>query len=119
MLQDSATNQENYERFITKVLESKIIWGLKTHEGVWATCPSNDFEETNVYVFWSDEAYAKRHAKNEWVEYAPTAIPLDLFIDKWLKGMHQDNHLVGPNWDAHLFGKEVEPIEIAKLLTGS
>jgi hypothetical protein len=93
--------------------------GLRHPGGGWATCPSNEYENTNIYVFWSDEAYARRHCKEEWEDYVPTAITLDSFVDNWLKGMHNDGFLVGTNWDANLFGKEVEPIEIAKLLTNS
>lgn len=116
MLQDQITVDRNYERFINRVKESGVVWGLKHPENNWAVCDSNDFDDSTVYVFWSDEAYAKRHCVQDWSGYLPTKIPLDSFIDNWLKGMHQDGHLVGPNWDANLFGKEVEPLEIANEL---
>ena len=116
MFQDSATTQTNYERFVARVLESGEVWGLLHPDGTWATSQSNEFEDTLIYVFWSDKAYAKRHCKEEWHQSVPTVIDLDSFIDNWLEGMHQDGHLVGPNWDAHFFGKEIEPRELAQCL---
>ncbi|MCX2840800.1 DUF2750 domain-containing protein [Microbulbifer thermotolerans] len=117
MLQDSATSQANYERFISRVLESGEVWGIQHEDGTWATSESNKYEDTVVYLFWSDKAYAQRQCKEEWNNSEPSKILLDSFIDNWLKGMHEDGHLVGPNWDAQLFGKEIEPIEIAEQLT--
>lgn len=52
-------------------------------------------------VFWSDRAYAARHVKEGWNDYKATPIPLDVFLDRWLRGMHKDRILVGLNWDAN------------------
>jgi hypothetical protein len=49
--------------------------------------------------------------------YAPASIPLDTFLARWLPGMREDLVLVGPNWDAHLCGLEVEPQEITQKLS--
>jgi len=62
--------------------------------------------------FWSDLAYAKQCAKNEWADYKPTPIPLEMFLERWLTGMSADNSLVGTNWSANLCGCEVEPAEL-------
>lgn len=115
MLHLTADSQANHERFIRRVKESRTVWRLKSKDG-WAVCPSNEYENTTVFPFWSDEAYAKRHCQNEWVKYVPTAIDLDSFIDSWLKGMHDDGALVGTNWNFDLAGIEVEPIDLAKQL---
>ena len=116
MLQDQAICRENFDRFIKRVKESREIWGLRSPKG-WAFCPSNEHEGRDALVFWSDRAYAVRHAKDGWSSYEPTPIPLDAFIDRWLHGMRQDQVLVGLNWDAHLCGLEVEPEEVARKLT--
>ena len=116
MLQDRTTSQENYDRFIRRVTESREVYGLRSADG-WAVCPSHDVEGASVLVFWSDRAYAARHQKEVWSAYVPTAIHLDEFIDAWLRGMHRDGTLVGPNWDANLCGLEVPAIEVAKRLT--
>ncbi len=113
MLQDTATAKENFERFLKRVRESGEVWGLESKSG-WAHCPSHEFEDTDVLVFWSDRAYAVSHQKLDWKNHRPTVIPLDEFINSWLKGMHEDGVLVGPNWDANLCGLEVEPLDVAK-----
>lgn len=115
MLQNQAICQENYERFVERVKVSGEVWGLQSAEG-WANCPANDHEGRDVLIFWSDRAYASRHAKEYWSTYAPASIPLDAFIARWLPGMHKNQVLVGPNWDAHLCGLEIEPLEVARKL---
>jgi hypothetical protein len=115
MLQSQDISQENYERFVERVKQSREVWGLHSDKG-WAHCPSNDHEGRDVLVFWSDRAYAARHAKEDWSTYAPASITLDAFLARWLPGMHKDQALVGPNWDAHLCGLEVEPLEVAREL---
>jgi hypothetical protein len=118
-LQDHAASQANHDRFIQRVVASGEVWGLKSSDG-WAICDSTqhvkDEEALDVMPFWSDHAYAKRAASGEWGEYVPTAIPLDLFIDRWLKGMHEDGTLVGTNWDAHNTGVEIDAVELAQAL---
>ncbi len=116
MFQDSATTEANYEKFIERVLASGVVWGIEHPNETWATSTSNDDEETMIYVFFSDKAYAQRHCKEAWSESKPSTIDLDSFIDNWLRGMHEDGYLVGPNWDANFFGKEVEPLELAQRL---
>src|SRR2546426_2533091 len=117
VLQNQTITRENYERFVERVRKSGEVWGLQSAKG-WANCPSNDHEGRDVMVFWSDRAYAVRQLKDGWSTYEPTSIPLDAFIGRWLPGMHQDRVLVGPNWDTHLCGLEVEPQDVAKELTG-
>jgi len=119
VLQDSATTESYYQRFLKRVLEFCEVWGLKHPDGGWAVCPSNEYEDIDVYVFWSDKACAARVAVDDWAEYIPERISFDAFVNNWLQGMHKDNCLVGPNWDANMFGKEVEPIEIAEQLVNS
>jgi hypothetical protein len=102
-----------YNRFVKSVRKNKLIWGLKSKDG-WAIAPSNDYEDTNVMPFWSHRAYAERVAIDEWKYYQPTSIAFDEFIDCWLKGMSEDGYLAGIEWNAHLIGKEIEPIELAR-----
>ncbi|MCA9639396.1 MAG: DUF2750 domain-containing protein, partial [Myxococcales bacterium] len=57
-LQDVATSLENYERFLTRVVEYDRVWALRGESG-FETCESNEFEECSVLLFWSDAAYAR------------------------------------------------------------
>lgn len=110
--------ETNREIFIDEVLESGKLWGLKSEDG-WAVCDSVEFEETEVFPFWSREEEAARHCNGEWKIYSPAPISLDDFLEEWLPGMHEDGALAGPNWDSELTGEELEPVELAGRLTMS
>jgi uncharacterized protein DUF2750 len=88
---------------------------LRSEDG-WAVCASTEFEDTDVMPFWSDRAYAARAAINEWAAYEPASIPLDEFIDSWLKGMHENGSLVGTNWDRENCGMEIAAADLAQEL---
>lgn len=106
-------SQKRHERFIERIIENEIVWGLKLkNEDSWAVAPSNEYEDALVMVFWSDRAHAQRCAEEEWSEYEPTEIPLELFLKNWLTGLEEDGLLVGSNWSGDLIGFELEPIEL-------
>lgn len=109
-------SEQDYDTFITGILAGEQVWGLTDKQGNWAVCPSVSFEETDVLPFWSSRELAQALCIDEWKVYQPTAIPLEEFIIDWLPGMHEDDALVGPNWDADLEGLEVEPMDMAKEL---
>lgn len=111
--QQDAQFEANYEAFIAGVRQSGQVWGLCDENDEWALCPSALYEETDVVPFWSEELAAKAHCIDEWSHYQPRAISLDEFLGDWLPGMHEDDVLVGPNWDDELEGLEVEPADIA------
>jgi hypothetical protein len=105
MLQDTATTESKYNLFIERVVTSKLVWGLQNKNG-WANSYSNDSEEIDVIPFWSDRAYAKACAVDDWKSYAATSIPLSDFLENWCTGMIDEGILVGINWDAKMVGKE-------------
>jgi len=112
-LELSADSKARHRRFIQRVVAAGVVWGLKCNEG-WVTSSStaDDTEDRGLMPFWSDRAYAKQCAKDEWAEYVPTEIPLNLFLEKWMPGMNADGLLVGTNWNAHLCGHEIEPLKL-------
>jgi hypothetical protein len=109
----TVASEERHQRFVQRVVASEIVWGLKDSEG-WVTSSStnDETEDRPIMPFWSDRAYAKQCAKDEWSVYEPTEIPLDLFLEHWLPGMEGDGYLVGTNWNAQLSGHEVEPSQL-------
>jgi hypothetical protein len=115
VLQDRATSSDNHERFVRRVATSGTVWGLRGPDG-WATCDSVEHEDAEVMPFWSDRAYAQRAARDAWADYVPTPIAFDDFIDKWLKGMHDDGVLAGTNWDTNNCGLELDPRDLARQL---
>jgi len=119
MLQNSVTVKQRYERFVKKVCETGIVYGLKNAEG-FATSESNDFEDEDgaleLICFWSEKGLAQFCAKEEWWEYEPTEISLENFIENWCIGMYNDGLIVGVNFDQNLFGFEIEPLNMVKAL---
>ena len=111
MLHDSATIQANHERFVSRVAESEVVWGLQAPIGM-AVCPSNDDEERQVLMFWSDRGYASRVKQNHFPEYEPVEIGLFDFLFRWLSGMEGDGVLAGTNWNGDLAGREIAPGEL-------
>lgn len=112
MLQDTATIEYKYNLFIERTAASKLVWGLKNKEG-WANSTANDDEETDVVPFWSDRAYAKACARDDWKGYLPVSIPLAEFLESWCTGMAEQATLAGVNWDANMFGMEVDALDLA------
>jgi len=107
--------EANYDLFIDEIRKTGKIWGLKSGDG-WAVCPSLEFEQTDVFPFWSNQADAEVHCSDDWAIYTPAVIELEDFIENWLPGMHEDEVMAGPNWDADMSGLEVEPADIAERL---
>jgi hypothetical protein len=112
MLQDIATTESQYKLFIEKAAASKLVWALKSKTG-WANSHSNDSEEVDVIPFWSDRAYAKICARDDWKGYLPVEIPLAEFLESWCIEMADNEVLAGINWDANMFGKESTALNLA------
>ena len=111
MLQDSATVESNFQRFIDRVIENESVFYLAGDDGV-ATSVSNEDDETVVLVFWSDRAYASRAKKVFEDGFHESEMTLFDFLYRWLPGMSGDGALAGPNWDGHLVGKEIDPFDL-------
>ncbi|GAF11251.1 hypothetical protein JCM19046_3053 [Bacillus sp. JCM 19046] len=110
-------SRKRHERFVKRVLEKETVWGLESEDG-WCVCPSNQYEDTTVMLFWSDEAYARQCAVEEWSHYKPSPLQLEEFKKGWLPGMNEDGLLVGTNWNGKLIGLEVEPYDLFIALKG-
>ena len=59
MLRNTADGQENYRRFVERVVASGEAWFLSGDSGP-AFCESNEREDGNVILLFSDSAYARR-----------------------------------------------------------
>ncbi|WP_422659880.1 DUF2750 domain-containing protein [Paenibacillus sp. EC2-1] len=108
-------SKRRYEKFISRISQNKMVWGLKSEHG-WCVCESNEYEDTEVMLFWSDEAYARQCAIEEWSHYIPAPITLEEFKYSWLYGMNEESLLVGVNWNVKLIGLEIEPYDLLKEL---
>src|ERR1044071_10484914 len=111
MLRDAATCQENYRRFVQRVVASGEAWVLSSESGP-AFCESNEQDDTNVILFFSDSAYAKRVQKQSIPGHQLEGLDLFNLLYRWLPGMKQDGVLAGPNWTGDLVGLEIAPDEL-------
>ena len=111
MLHDQATIRDNHERFLRRVVESETVWGLDTGCG-FAWCESNEADDREVIVFWSDRAYAERAQKTEFTDCSVKSISLFDYLFRWLPGMANDEVFAGTNWTADLAGLEIEPEDL-------
>ena len=110
MFENSTAAKERHRRFVERVVLSRVVWGLKDSQ-VWASTAStaSDTHGREVIPFWSDRNLANQCAKDAWVKYEATEIPLDVFIQLWLPRMALERCLAGTNWDVRLYGHEIEP----------
>ena len=78
---DNTSAEESLEQFIQQVASTGVIWGLCSEKLGWANSESNDYEETDVILFWSDRASAALHQKDEWSGHVPTELDFEQFIE--------------------------------------
>jgi hypothetical protein len=117
MLHERAKLQANHERFVRRVIEHELIWGLDRGNG-FAWCECNDDADASVILFWSDEAYARRAMKTGLDDCALRSITLFDFLFRWLPGMDADGALAGCNWTEDLAGIESQASDLqAELAT--
>ena len=111
MLEVADIIESRYGQFVERVAATKLVWGLKSKTG-WANTESADDDEVGVIPFWSDRAYAKICARDDWKSFSPAEVPLGMFLEDWCMGMAENDTLAGINWDANMLGKEVEALEV-------
>ena len=116
MLRDRADSEADHRRFIERVIRAEKVWALRGNEG-FAWCKSNDHEDRDVIVFWSDRAYAARARRSKFPEFTPVEINLFDFLFRWLPGMLSDGVLAGANWTGQLIGIESDPQQLQDEIT--
>lgn len=107
--------QANRDLFVTQSQETRFVWGLSNEEGDWLSVASTEFEDSEVMPFWSSKEDAEQQCADEWAEFRPSELPLDIFLEDWMLTLAEDGVLVGLNWNAELEGVELEPSDVVKL----
>lgn len=102
-----------HEKFIKRVCETTIVYGLEDEDGFVGTSSSNDLEDeegepVRILCFWSEKALARACIKDGWEGYKTSEIELAEFIENWCIGIDKDELLVGTNFDQNMFGYEIE-----------
>jgi hypothetical protein len=115
-MSDQLDFSASYQEFIKEICENKIIYSLNDQDGL-TVCTSHDyaFEDGSplrVVCFWHNEELADECKKAEWSKKKIIKLGLTEFMENWCVGLDDDSHLVGINFDEHLFGMEVRPLEL-------
>jgi len=84
-------SDKRYEYFIHKVVDQRQVWSLRDSGG-WRVVEDNAKHE--CVPVWPHPRYAELYATEEFQDSHPEAIPLDIFIERWLPGMEKDKRLV-------------------------
>ena len=116
MLQNSITVKKKHKNFIKEVTDNEAVWCLKSDKGL-ATSSSVKYEDESgepikIVCFWSNRKLANVCGKKYWEDYVPTEMELSVFLENWCVGLHNDDLIVGTNFDWNLFGQENDPVEL-------
>ena len=98
-----------YDNFLTKVAVWEEVWSLRNDEGwVGLTCDGQE-----CLPVWPHRDFANSWATDDWADCRAEAIPLDVWMERWLPGMEADGSLIAvfPVDDAD-GGTVVDPIEL-------
>ena len=116
MIQDSIIIEKRHKRFIKKILESEIVFGLKNHKGFTLSSSINrensEGKPLGIICFWSEKSLAKSCTEKDWLDSKVSEILLSDFIENWCLGMENDELLVGSEFDRIMFGFASEPMEL-------
>ena len=122
MLQDHSILASRHERFVKTICDTGIVYALENEDGL-ATSSSNEIEDergepVDIICFWSERALADASRESDWSEYEIVEIGLSEFIEDWCVGMSNDGLIIGSNFDANMFGLEVNPFDLMLQVIG-
>ena len=80
------SNHQRYQSFLELVAEHQHIWSLANEEG-WVTLTS---EGENCLPIWPHSALAQQWATDDWADCQPKSVPLNVWLERWTKGLNQD-----------------------------
>jgi hypothetical protein len=93
-------------------VEHEAVWTIWADAGPLISDSNDEPPPRDVYLFFSDEAYAQRVLRVSWPDspsFSSREISLFDFLHRWLPGLDDDGHLCGTNWTGDLIGFEIEP----------
>lgn len=116
MPNDPIAVKERHERFVTRVIETKVVWALDKGGDTLASslCSKAENAGSMVVPFWSERAYAEQCAKQDWAEYQPKEFTLTVFLSGLLPHLEDNGFFAGTDWNSHLIGTELDPADLAE-----
>jgi len=106
------SNHQRYQHFVENVVKHGEIWSLANADG-WVTLTS---EGDNCLPVWPHPDYAAEWATGDWEDCEPKAVALDVWLERWTKGLTEDETwlVVFPNLKEEAL--LVEPAELEEAL---
>lgn len=95
------SNEEKYDYFIKKVVETQKVWALRTDEGY----ASLQDEYHLFFPVWPEKEYADQCISENWTGYRSESIALDDLMERWLQGLSEDDIRLTLFW---MDGKGIE-----------
>lgn len=115
MPNDPIAVKERHERFVARVIETKVVWALDKGGNTLASslCSKAENEGSMVVPFWSEQDYAGQCAKADWADYRPKEFSLTEFLNGLLPHLEKNGFFAGTDWNSHLIGTELDPGDLA------
>ncbi|NEX22137.1 DUF2750 domain-containing protein [Thiorhodococcus mannitoliphagus] len=100
---------DRYAYFVSEITGKGKVWTLEGSGGFVAFC---DEDGRQCFPFWPAPELAEALANADWSDCRAEALDLEVFMNRWLKGMAKDNRLVSvfPALDGT--GIVVDPLEL-------
>lgn len=84
-------DEERYLIFLTQAVRQRQVWTLKGQGGFIAFA---DEEGRPCFPFWPGPSSAAALATGDWSDCHAEPLDLDVFMDRWLRGMAEDGRMV-------------------------
>ncbi|ATC96000.1 DUF2750 domain-containing protein [Pseudoalteromonas tunicata] len=105
--------------FTQEVNQNELLWALTAPDGGYVVCDSEQFEDVDVLLLWSNKETAKKHCCDEWADYTPVSISKEEYLEYWVEDLSEDNTFVGIQWTEEEACLELTAIDVAKALLDS
>ena len=79
--------EQRYHHFLQQAVTQGEIWILKDQEG----CVSLSADDEDCIPVWPHPDYARAWAGDEFADCETYAVPLNTWLARWGKGMHEDD----------------------------
>jgi hypothetical protein len=82
---------ERYTYFLAQAITREAVWTLQGPGGFVAF---RDEAGYDCFPFWPSPELAAAVATDDWADCQPESLALDVFMERWLKGLARDERLV-------------------------
>jgi len=102
---------KRYSYWVKKVADQQVVWSLWQADG-WALAA--DDQGRQLVPVWPHEKFAELCARDVWAGYAPKAIEIEAWMERWIPGMQRDTILVAVFPTPNDRGVAVDPAKLGE-----